>query len=48
MCIEKEMNNPPKPNDRFIRQLDVVSEWTECKTPQRQPESKMRLLPKLS
>ena len=32
------MNDPPKPNDSFIRQLDVVSEWAECKTPQRQPE----------
>ena len=48
MYIEKEMNNPPKPNDRFIPQLNIVSEWTECKTPQRQPESKMRLIPKLS
>ena len=38
MCIEKEMNNPPKPNDRFIRQFDVVSKWAERKTPQRQPE----------
>ena len=32
------MNNPPKPNYSFIRQLDVVSEWHECETPQRQPE----------
>ena len=32
------MNNPPKPNNSFIRQLDVVSKWAECKTPQRQPE----------
>ena len=42
------MINPPKPNDSFIRQLDVVSKWAECKTPQCQSEFKMRLVSKLS